>query len=80
VGYFFIGKQKVVLFPKYRENSWEFAASALRPFLVNSSNFFQILAKQSTFVILSITFNKLHTPNSSSIYLFQLNINFLYWF
>jgi hypothetical protein len=29
VGYFFIGKQKVVLFPKYRENSWESAASAL---------------------------------------------------
>jgi hypothetical protein len=31
VGYFFIGKQKVVLFPKYRENDWESAASALRP-------------------------------------------------
>jgi hypothetical protein len=30
VGYFFIGKQKVVLFPKYRENGWESAASALR--------------------------------------------------
>jgi hypothetical protein len=30
VGYFFIGKQKVVLFLKYRENSWESAASALR--------------------------------------------------
>jgi len=30
VGYFFIGKQKVVLFPKYRKNSWESAASALR--------------------------------------------------
>jgi hypothetical protein len=29
VGYFFIGKQKVVLFHKYRENSWESAASAL---------------------------------------------------
>jgi len=29
VGYFFIGKQKVVLFPKYRENGWESAASAL---------------------------------------------------
>jgi hypothetical protein len=31
VGYFFIGKQKVVLFPKYRENGWESAASALNP-------------------------------------------------
>jgi hypothetical protein len=30
VGYFFIGKQKVVLLPKYRENGWESAASALR--------------------------------------------------
>jgi hypothetical protein len=30
VGYFFIGKQKVVLFPKYRENGWESAASALK--------------------------------------------------
>jgi hypothetical protein len=30
VRYFFIGKQKVVLFPKYRENDWESAASALR--------------------------------------------------
>jgi hypothetical protein len=29
VGYFFLGKQKVVLFPKYRENGWESAASAL---------------------------------------------------
>jgi hypothetical protein len=28
-GIFFIGKQKVVLFPKYRENGWESAASAL---------------------------------------------------
>jgi hypothetical protein len=28
VGYFFIGKQKVVLFPKYRENGWESAANA----------------------------------------------------
>jgi hypothetical protein len=27
---FFIGKQKVVLFPKYRENGWEFAASTLK--------------------------------------------------
>jgi hypothetical protein len=26
---FFIGNQKVVLFPKYRENSWEITASAL---------------------------------------------------
>jgi hypothetical protein len=25
----FLGKQKVVLFPKYRENGWEAAASAL---------------------------------------------------
>jgi hypothetical protein len=31
VGCFFIGKQKIVLFPKYRENGWESAASALRP-------------------------------------------------
>jgi hypothetical protein len=29
VEYFFIGKQKVVLFLKYRENGWESAASAL---------------------------------------------------
>jgi hypothetical protein len=29
VWYFFIGKQKVVLFPKYRKNGWESAASAL---------------------------------------------------
>jgi hypothetical protein len=29
-GIFFIGKQKVVLFHKYRENGWESAASALR--------------------------------------------------
>jgi hypothetical protein len=36
VGYFFIGKQKVVLFHKYRENGWEFAASALKcPTLVS---------------------------------------------
>jgi hypothetical protein len=28
VGRFFLGKQKVVLFPKYKENGWE-AASAL---------------------------------------------------
>jgi len=28
VGYFFTEKQKVVLFPKYRENGWESAASA----------------------------------------------------
>jgi len=26
---FFLGKQKVVLFPKYKENGWEAAASAL---------------------------------------------------
>jgi hypothetical protein len=26
---FFIGKQKVILFPKYKENGWESAASAL---------------------------------------------------
>jgi hypothetical protein len=26
---FFIGKQKLVLFPKYRENGWKFAANAL---------------------------------------------------
>jgi hypothetical protein len=26
---FFTGKQKVVLFPKYRENGWETNASAL---------------------------------------------------
>jgi hypothetical protein len=29
VGYFIIGKQKVVLFPKYKENGWESAANAL---------------------------------------------------
>jgi hypothetical protein len=29
MGYFFIEKQKVVLFPKYWENGWESAASAL---------------------------------------------------
>jgi hypothetical protein len=29
VGYFFIGKQKIVLFPKYRKNGWKSAASAL---------------------------------------------------
>jgi hypothetical protein len=34
VGYFFIGKQKVVLFPKYRENGWESAASTLRGSIV----------------------------------------------
>jgi hypothetical protein len=33
VEYFFIGKQKVVLFPKYRENDWESAASALNIYL-----------------------------------------------
>jgi hypothetical protein len=26
---FFLGKQKVVLFPKYRKNGWEAAVSAL---------------------------------------------------
>jgi hypothetical protein len=41
------------------------------------TNFLQILAKQSTFVILFITFNKFHTSNSPNISLFQLNINFL---
>jgi hypothetical protein len=30
VGYFFIGKQKIVLFPKYKKNGCESAASALR--------------------------------------------------
>jgi len=30
VGCFFTGKQKVVLFPKYKENGLESAASALR--------------------------------------------------
>jgi hypothetical protein len=30
VGCFFIRKQKVVLFPKYRENGWETDESALR--------------------------------------------------
>jgi hypothetical protein len=37
---FFIGKQKVVLFPKYRENGWEFIGSALkapRSFMEKSS-------------------------------------------
>jgi hypothetical protein len=34
VGYFFIGKQKVVLFLKYRENSWKSAASAMREWRV----------------------------------------------
>jgi hypothetical protein len=29
VGYFFIGKQKVVLFPKHRENGWESVVNAL---------------------------------------------------
>jgi hypothetical protein len=33
VGYFFIGKQKIVLFPKHRENGWESAASALTALL-----------------------------------------------
>jgi hypothetical protein len=32
VGYFFIEKQKVVLFPKYRENGWESVANALSHF------------------------------------------------
>jgi hypothetical protein len=30
MGCFFVGKQKVILFPKYRENGWEAAASALK--------------------------------------------------
>jgi len=34
VGCFFIGKQKIVLFPKYKENGWETAASALRRLIV----------------------------------------------
>jgi hypothetical protein len=29
VKYFFIGNQKVVLFPIFRENDWEVAASTL---------------------------------------------------
>jgi hypothetical protein len=29
VGCFFLEKQKVVLFPKYKKNGWEAAASAL---------------------------------------------------
>jgi len=29
VEYFFIGKQKIVLFPKYRESGWKSAANAL---------------------------------------------------
>jgi hypothetical protein len=37
VGYFFIGKQKVVLFPKYRKNGWESAASALMIMLIGIS-------------------------------------------
>jgi hypothetical protein len=30
VKYFFIGNQKIVLFPKFRKNDWEAAARALR--------------------------------------------------
>jgi hypothetical protein len=26
---FFLGKEKIVLFPKYKKNDWVFAASAL---------------------------------------------------
>jgi len=47
---------------------------------VSTLNFLQILAKQSIFFILSITFNKLHTPNSPNIFLFQQNINFFIGF
>jgi hypothetical protein len=32
VGCFFLGKQKVVLFLKYRLNGWKAAASTLRQF------------------------------------------------
>jgi hypothetical protein len=38
VGCFFTGKQKIVLFPKYRENGWESAASALSEFRFSSSS------------------------------------------
>jgi len=36
VGCFFLGKQKVVLFPKYKENGWEAAASALRALVADA--------------------------------------------
>lgn len=32
MGCFFIGKQKIVLFSKYRKNIWESVASAFRGF------------------------------------------------
>jgi len=56
VGYFFIGKQKVVLFPKYRENGWESAASALTsssypilvPFPIFRENFMKNIKKPPT--------------------------------
>jgi hypothetical protein len=43
VEYFFIGKQKVVLFPKYRKNGWESATSALSPTSDCSANLMGII-------------------------------------
>jgi hypothetical protein len=36
VVFFFIGKQKVILFPKYRENDWETATGALKTWSIRN--------------------------------------------
>jgi len=46
------------------------ARETLRSYVLSSLNFLQILAKQSTFVILSITFKKFPISNSLNIYIF----------
>jgi hypothetical protein len=43
VGCFFIEKQKVILFPKYKKNGWVFAAGAIKALAIDSQYWFPFL-------------------------------------
>jgi hypothetical protein len=68
VGYFFIGKQKVILFPKYREIGWKSAASALSGSLAPQSE--RIWSENYK----CIRWTKLHTILSLSLILWIVQL------
>lgn len=69
---FFIGKQKVVLFLKYRENGWKSAASALKEYATKPF----IYLKKKTYIFFLLKLSIYNNNNKKKNYLNALlNIN-----
>jgi hypothetical protein len=65
VEYFFIGKQKIILFPKHRKNGWESAASALIGHGLHAFTFLEMVYQAFPLSFSSIIFHYFLLPTTN---------------